>query len=442
MKTKKKSYYFILIIFATFCLAFVAQGVANGTKGQYVLPITETFGWARTQYTAGMSIGDITMFLANVFFAVAVSRLKGIRNVFLVGGVLLIASFATFYFAHSLMTFYVGFALYGVAQAYINSTGYSAIVSSWFIKKKGTVLGLIFAGTGIGAVIWNMVVGYALQNQGWRQAYLYTIIASAILITIALVIMRNKPADVGMLPYGADATDESDSAKPKVVQELPGFTLKEALREPFYWVAGLGLALLVMTVMGVFVNAPGFLGSHGVTPIIIASVMSTYYIFATIGKVVGGMAIDKLGIKAVLTFCVLSYAVGTFILTRYTDGDPISKLYGFIVFFGFGFVTMSVPVPMIAHHLFGSKDFPAIMGTMMAFFSLGGIFAGPSGSLAFDILGSYVPAFYLYIGLAIVALLMLYLAMSMSAKKLKAKYPQAAVSSESESELYDIDMMP
>ncbi len=154
----------------------------------------------------------------------------------------------------------------------------------------------------------------------------------------------------------------------------------------------------------------------------IASLFSLSYVFATIGKIAGGMAIDKFGIKKILAFCILSFAIGTFVLTTYQAGGSMSTLYGYVVFFGFSLVTLSVAMPMVTHGLFGNKDFVSIMGTVMAFFSFGGALAGPSGSLVYDKLHSYIPAFYGYIGLAVISLGLLFWAMSMSEKKLRFKH--------------------
>ncbi len=419
MDKKKKSYYFWLIGFATFCLAFIGQGIGNGTKSQYIRPVCDTFHWSTTQFTAGMSIGGgLLMFLGNVFFAVAITKLKGVRNVFLVGCLAMLGAYAIFYHAHTLIVFDFGWFLFGLSQAYVNTASFSVVVNDWFVEKRGTMLGVVFAGVGIGAVIWSLVVGYVLQYQGWRQAYLYSFIAVAVLSVIALLMLRNKPSDVGLLPYGSGKIPPVDNSAPAAAaQHVYGFTLKEVLKEPFYWIAGIAMVFLIMTIMGVFINAPGFLGSQKVTPMVIGSIISLSFVITTIGNIAGGIAIDKFGVKKVLAFCILCFAIGTFILTTYKPGGSMSTLYGYIILFGFALVTMTVPIPIVTHNLFGNKDFPAIMGTVMAFFSLGGILAGPSGSLSYDKLHSYIPAFYGYIGLAVMALCLLYLAMSMSEKK-------------------------
>lgn len=414
---RRQTINYALIILALAMFSFVAQGMANATKSQYVKPICDTFGWARTQLTLGMSISDLVMFIGNLLFAALVSRLGGMRNALLLASLSIVGTYVVYYMADSLLVFYVGYILYGIAEVFMNTAGYTVIVDSWFVEKKGTVLGLVFAGNGLGAVIWNLVAGSAISNQGWRTGYLYTAICAAVLCAIAILLVRNKPTDKGMTPYGAERLQKDVKEQGKTV----GFMLQEVLREPFFWIVGFAITLLMMCVFGVYINAAGHLGNLGVSQMSIASLMSLSYVFATLAKIFGGMLIDKFGIKKVLACSVASYICGTFILSSYKVGMPMTRLYIYVVFFGFGLITTSVAIPMIAHKVFGNKDLAAIMGVTMAFFSVGGVLAGPSASMVYDLIGSYAPAFYAYTVLAVIAVAMLFLSMNMSRKKLQSK---------------------
>ena len=418
MSIEKKRYWYLLIIIATFTLAVIGQGIGNGTKSQYVKPICDTFGWARTQYTVMYSFADATMFLGNLFFVLALKKFGGIRNVFLIGVLALLGAFAIFYNVTSLWMLYIGGILFGLQAAYINTAAYSTVVNSWFIKKKGMALGIIFAGTGIGSMIYNLVVGYMLQNYGWKQSYGLAMIVIVVLALIAFSLFRSKPSDVGLPIYGEGEEEALGSSETAAAHEAFGFTLKEATKQPFYWMSGIAIALLVMTIMGVFINAPGFLGSNKVSAMAIGSVVSLVWAANVVGKLVLGYVTDKVGVKNMLIFTIACFIISAFFLSRFTIGGSMSLLYAYAVFFGLGMVTVSVPVPIVVHSLYGTKDFPAIMGTVMAFFSIGGVLSGPSGSLFHDIIGSYVPAFYLYMVLSVVALILLFTSMAMSKKKL------------------------
>jgi sugar phosphate permease len=66
----------------------------------------------------------------------------------------------------------------------------------------------------------------ALSPLGWRGV-IWIMAAAMALCTIlpALFLIRNKPADVGLVPYGADTAQATASAAPPASpQVLPGFT--------------------------------------------------------------------------------------------------------------------------------------------------------------------------------------------------------------------------
>lgn len=413
MSIEKKRYWYVLIIVATFLLAVIGMGIGNGTKSQYVKPICDTFGWARTQYTAMFSIADFTMFLGNVFFVVALKVFRGIRNVFLVGVLALLAAFAVFYNMNSLWMLYVGGILFGVQAAYINTAAYSAVINNWFVKNKGTALGIIFAGTGVGSMIYNLVTGYMIQNYGWRASYGLAMIVVLVLALIAFAIFRSKPSDLGLPLYGEGEVDSSGTEEKH--KEF-GLTLKEALKQPFYWMSSIGLSLLVICIMGTLINVPGFLGSHKVSPMIIGSLISISYGVNIFCKIAVGWANDRVGLKPILIFTTVCFLLSLLIISRYTTGGSTSIYYAYAVLLGVGMVTISVPVPLIVGKLYGNKDFPAIMGTVMAIFSAGAVLSGPSGSYFYDKMGSYVPAFYFYIVVTIIALMLIFIAMAMSKK--------------------------
>ena len=224
-----------------------------------------------------------------------------------------------------------------------------------------------------------------------------------------------------MVPYRCFGDNSEEDKAPRLTY---GFTLREALKEPFYWIAGFSISLLILSIMGVYVNGAGFMGSQGMMSSTIGKIVSISYIFATIGKLLGGLAVDRFGVKRVIVITVACSIIGTIFLSQY-KGAEMWPIYGYMVFFGFGLVTTSVVIPLLARSLFGNKDLSAIMGTVMAFFSLGGVLAAPSGTLAYDRLGSYVPAFYMYAALSVVALGFLFVSMYLSRKKLNIKRAEA-----------------
>ena len=58
----------------------------------------------------------------------------------------------------------------------------AGILSRWFHTNYGTVTGIVFAMTGVGGVVWNIVGQFVLgpDLQGWRTLYMVFGVAIAI----------------------------------------------------------------------------------------------------------------------------------------------------------------------------------------------------------------------------------------------------------------------
>ena len=86
-------------------------------------------------------------------------------------------------FVHSLTGFYAFYSMagLGVAFAYCGSL---AIALKWFPDKRGLAVGLIVAGFGSGAALFNPVFAHLIRTTGYRTTLLHTGLAQGILILL------------------------------------------------------------------------------------------------------------------------------------------------------------------------------------------------------------------------------------------------------------------
>ena len=72
----------------------------------------------------------------------------------------------------NLWHFYVVYAVIGVGITAIGQVPTSAIVSNWFEKRRGLVIGVMSTGIGIGGfALAPLVGGYVIPSFGWRISY-------------------------------------------------------------------------------------------------------------------------------------------------------------------------------------------------------------------------------------------------------------------------------
>ena len=87
-----------------------------------------------------------------------------------------------------------------IALGAVGAAGVAATVllSRWFVKRRGTAMGIAIAGVAMGSVVYPPIVQFLIDHHPWREA----------LRLVALVLL------VGTLPAALDATADIRKRRP------------------------------------------------------------------------------------------------------------------------------------------------------------------------------------------------------------------------------------
>jgi sugar phosphate permease len=79
----------------------------------------------------------------------------------------------------------------------------SAVVASrWFDERRGLVVGALSAANATGQLVFLPLLASMVAQRGWRAAALVVAGAAAVAFVVVAVFMRDRPEDIGLLPYG------------------------------------------------------------------------------------------------------------------------------------------------------------------------------------------------------------------------------------------------
>ena len=212
---------------------------ARSTFALFYVAMLEEFAWGRGPTALGYSLS----WLGFVVFAPMAGWLSdrwGTRTVVTGGGVFLGVALALTGQVTSLAQYYLCFGVLGaagIAGMLIPST---TIVTRWFVRSRGTAMGVLSAGGPGSAVVFYPLNAWLIATLGWRTALLAFggIVAAA---TVALTLLYREPPTSGDRA-GGDA-DTGPSRGPRVTGEA--WTLRRALRSVRLWAA------FIMTALGV-----------------------------------------------------------------------------------------------------------------------------------------------------------------------------------------------
>jgi MFS family permease len=374
-------------------------------------PVTESLGFDRGAFSLYFTIAALSMALAAPFMGKLLSKYN-IRVVMGIATSLLALSFFLYSQSTQLIHFYLLSVLLGIGSAGTHVIPVALLITNWFQEKRGLAIAIALAGSGIGGMLFNPVANYLITTYSWQTAYM--ILGGILAITtipVALFVVRIHPSEMGLQAYG-DTTEATETTA-----ELKGFTLGEAVKTPGFWLLALVLMMIGIMNMGVQHHVPAYLNDIGHSPAFAANIVALFMGVLVLGKIVLGSIFDRYGSRVGVIFIFTVFALASFILTG-SKIAAVAILFGLV--FGFANAIMTIPAPLLTAELFGQKNYGVIYGVMSICYTLGSGIGMPLSGSIFDSMGSYLPAFYLYIGLAIFTMIVALLALNIGGKALAA----------------------
>ena len=250
------------------------------------------------------------------------------------------------------------------------------LINAWCVKKVGFFVGLCMAFTGIGGVIFN-TVGTAIivsGDEGWRMGYLvFGILMLVCTLPFTLFVVRSRPSDKGLEPYGAGETFVPGKKGMQTPPDLEGAPVGLAMKS-FAFVLVAAFAFLVTFNQFVYSFLPSYAQSFSDTIPAIAALSgvlaSSCMAGQALGKVVLGAVNDR-SVRAGLGLAVGSGVVGV-LLMWFLPGQAVLLLIGGFLF-GFIYACITVQTPLLTRAVFGSYDYANIYSRVSMFGTLAGV---------------------------------------------------------------------
>ena len=394
MTSERKIFYGWRIVVGAFFLNFAGIGIIMNTMGVFIKPVTESLGFTRGGFTLYFTISALSMMVMAPVMGKLLERYN-IRLIMTVCTAMMATSFALFSQCRTLTQFYIVAVFLGIGSAGSHIIPVSMMITNWFIDKRGLAMGIVFAATGVGGMIFNPLANWIILNYSWQAAFLtFGLVIGLASIPTALFIVRAKPADMGLLPYGGEAALTRQSAA-----EQGGLTATKAFRTGAFWLLALIILLIAVANMGVLHHIVPYLTDLGFSSTTATTLMSLHMAMLIFGKVLAGSLADRLG----LLKSYLMLMVGLMV--------SIALLYGsqwmwvavvFNILFGFSIAVRTVLPPLMTARVLGQKHFAVIYGFLNIFTTLGTAVGVPLSGFIYDATKSYYLAFALYIGLCLI----------------------------------------
>lgn len=356
----------------------------------------------------------LTILFAGLFAPVGgflINRLKS-RTMMLIGCAILGSGLILYSQATAPAMIYLAHALLGISLGFVGVLVNTVLVSNWFLKKRGAVLGIVFTGTSLGGVSIPLISTPLIQAFGWRTALvLVSLIIWLILLPAVIFFVKNRPADIGQLPDGEKPEPPFapvDESKENLYES--GLTLRQALKTPLFWVFSLCAALVFYAIFVVSQQLNLYLQGNriGFSPEQAGFVQSMIFFFSLFGKFLFGWLADRFATDRVMLLSASTMFLATLTFLFFNE----TSVYFFAVFFGLNYGGTFVLLQLLVAEYFGLKEYGKILGVITVIETIGGA-AGPlvTGRIADADGGDFTRAFY---GVIVVAALALALVIALN----------------------------
>jgi len=201
---RRNIHYGWVVAGVTFLTMLVMAG-AMGAPGVLIVPLEREFGWDNAQISTALALRLLLFGLFGPFAAVFMNRF-GLRRVVLCALALTAAGLIV---SLAMTRVWQLVLLWGVVVGV--GTGLTAIVlaatvaTRWFTHRRGLVVGLLAASSATGQLVFLPLIAELTTRYGWRMALVFVCGLLAVAALVALALMRDRPSDLNLPPYGETA---------------------------------------------------------------------------------------------------------------------------------------------------------------------------------------------------------------------------------------------
>ena len=407
--TERRFFYGYWILLFLFLCQIFWNGFIMYSFSFYVNPLHEEFAWSRAGIMAIITIVYLSIGVASPLIG-RLSSCYGEKNVIAVGASVLGLGFVLISTVRELWQFYLFSIFLGVGSAAIGVVPASAVISNWFQKRRGWAIGILGTGIGVGGFAVPPIVGaFFIPTFGWRNTCVISGLLTALIITpLSLLIIRSKPADMGLQPDGVEAIQKNDET-PLTAMHEADLNLKMASRTPTFWSLMIALAAFTVSNNAIFQSQVPYLQGIGFPLVATASVMSLAGFGSGAGKFVFGWLGDHVQAKYILVIGIGTQVTAITLLMTMKSTIPVIILMLYAIIFGLSMGCWLPFMSLAVSRTFGLVSYGVIFG-LMNFIFMGCGAAGPvAAGLIYDAYQSYYWAFilsYALYGIALLAILL------------------------------------
>ncbi|MGH7048211.1 MAG: MFS transporter [Stellaceae bacterium] len=392
MRASKKLHYAWVVVGVTFVVGTLTAGV-RATPGVLIVPLEHEFGWSPATISFAIGINLLLYGLVGPFAAALMDRF-GPRRLMSLALVLTAAAVA----ASPLMrTAWQLVLLWGVvvgsATGVIGAFLAAYIAARWFHRRLGLVIGVLTAANAAGQLIFLPNLAALATDFGWRIMVLVLAVTVALFVPLVVLLMRDRPRDLGLTAYGAEAEPVTVEPPQRNPLSVAFVALSSGVGKRDFWLLAGGYFVCGATTNGLIGThlIPACV-DHGLSEVAGAGLLAVTGVFSFVGGTASGWLSDRCDNRLLLAWyyglrgLALMYLPFAFGLSFY--GLPL-----FAVFYGLDWIASVPPTVRLLSRMVGAEKTGIMVAWITVIHQIGGASAAYLGGVLRGVFGTYLEAF-------------------------------------------------
>jgi MFS family permease len=382
-------------------VALVGAAGFRATPGVLIIPLQDEFGWSRGVISVAVSV-NLLLFGLTAPFAAALMERYGMRRVVTVALTMVAAGSAlTTFMTASWQLVACWGVLVGLGTGSMALVFGATVANRWFVRRRGLVLGILTAGSATGQLVFLPLLATLVDRHGWRSASWTVSIAALAVVPLVLLMLRERPSDVGLLPYGGTEVVPTAAAGSPARAALGA--LRTASHQRSFWYLAGGFAICGATTNGLvgthFIPAAH---DHGMPSTTAASLLALVGVFDIVGTIGSGWLTDRVDSRRLLGWYYALRGVSLAFLPFLFASSLHPHMLVFVLFYGLDWVATVPPTVILCREIFGEQG-TLVFGWVFASHQVGAAIAAAVAGVIRTSLGTYDAAWFGAAGLCVVA---------------------------------------
>lgn len=387
-------------------VAMLTLGLSNGlvsySYGLLVLPLGTEFGANRMLMMWGLTASSLATVLISPFAGSLMDR-RSARVLFSVGAICLAFGMSLIAASRNVWEFIVIFGLLmSVGATLLGPIGANTIVARWFAQRRGRALGITAIGTSLGGLLVPLLLQSLIDAYGWRNACLWmAAIALLLLLPPIWLVVRNRPADLGLQPDGQSLETQKPGVTPLATDTAPPRLMTDAS----FWRIAFAVGVLMATFTVILANLVPFAVGHGVATRQAALLISIISIAGISGKLLFSVFADRIDLKWAMLVALVMLGLPMVALSG-LHSYPVMVLSA--VSMGLASGAFLPAWSALVARIYGPSIFGRVMGRMQPIAIVMVMLAMPMSGHLYDRTGNYSATFLTMAAAVVLALVVFF----------------------------------